>query len=366
MNEKRIHRAMEKHAGDFYAVAEEIGEEPFRVRNFWIRYADKHADDAGIARLAGAMDAYHDLGNRLRSARNFQKENNRLRRDNRALNDLKNLDDALKKALARKHNKPSVAPSPKPGKGRVHEWLFSDLHYGKICDGYDVATAEARVMQYAEEVRRWQEVDAPQYTRVAFLGDLIENANKHRDSRSGCEVDTAQQIVGAYRLLKAWLEKIITPGAGYFQIVACTGNHENLLGRGSQLNFMGKAHASFIIYSLLADEFDASHIEWHIPDGSFAVVGDTLYEHGDYASPTEQSMAKVLVKRSRQVGKVLRKYRQGDKHVAVVGDAGNLVCNGSFFTDKEGTEYSGVHGYTSEPCQIGFESATNTARFVRF
>lgn len=360
-----IVKAVVAHNGDYIAAAEDLGLRPYKVRDAW-RKAARASKDRKIIKLDGAIEAYETLGQRLKTARRLQRENTDLRRDLRHANDLRGFNEALINALER-DGKPLVIDQKRPSKhaGNYHEILFGDLHYGKKCHGYDINIAAVRVYHYAAKVKELQAAEKPVATRIAFLGDLIENSNKHRDSRSGCSIDTAEQVVGAYRLIRDWLEHIL-PTAGKVQVVGVAGNHENILGAGSQLNYMGNAHTSHIIYQLLRDHFKKHKIHWVLPEGSFAVIGDSVYEHGDLAQPTEQDMAKIMLKRSRQADRMCNKYRQGDKHVAVAADGGNLVCNGAFFSDRAGTEFSGTRGYCSDACQVVISSAKDRLNFVRF
>lgn len=359
VTDARLVKKAEEANGNYYEVAAEIGEAPVRVGNRLLAMKDLSPE------LRGKIAVWRKEGQRLQRARKFQQENALLRRDLRAATDFANLGEELTKVLERKD---WPKRKRKQGEGckelllapdvRPMEILFSDLHYGKTCEGFSPEAAECRVEQYSDAVRRLQKRYNPTHTTIAFLGDIVENANKHRDSQTGSGgMTTAEQIVGAFRSVKRFLEQVL-PGAGKIvDIVGVSGNHENPFGSGASMAAPGASHYTYIIYSLLADFFEgwaANGIEWHVPRGNFAFVSRTrtIYEHGDAVKPDDKSMADQLIKRSRQVGEFCEHYRQGDKHVAVAADSGRLVCNGAFYSDRAGTEYSGIMGYSSQPSQV--------------
>lgn len=363
-SDKQLVDKVSKANGDYYAIAAEFGMRPYQVHDKVVKSSKDEA-------LLGKVSVFREFGQRLQRARKFQSENVQLRRELRATTDIANLSELISNILRRtdfpkrKKNRKGKARM-RPSLDTRAEWLFSDFHYGKKCDGYDVGIAVERADHYADEIANFNKENNPSRTTFAFIGDLIESTLKHRDSQSGSEVGTAEQVVGAFRCIRNFLRKTLPTAGEEINIVGVSGNHENPLGHGALMSWQGAHHLTFIIYSLLADEFQSDErIEWTIPRGNYALLEGTIYEHGDDVQPNDKAMSMQLVKRSRQVGEFCTRYRQGDKHVAVIADAGNLICNGAFFSDQSGTEFSGVKGYSSQPCQVGIIN-DETVRLVKF
>lgn len=354
VNIKKLIKAVDKAGGNYYEVAAAEGLRPYKVHDALVACEDLAPE------LRGKMAVYRQEGQRLQNARRFQTENNKLRRELRAASDYANMADDISRLLGRRAwpkrplkvqgKRLRNAPDDRPV-----EILFSDLHYGKTCDGFNPDKAQHRVEQYADAIITTHKRVKPTRTTIAFLGDLIENANKHRDSQTGSAgMTTAEQIVGATRLIKHFLERVIPTCGQEIDIVGVAGNHENPFGAGASMAAPGSSHFTWIIYSLLADHFGGcvKDITWHVPRGNFVEHDATIYEHGDDSQPNDRSMSTQLLKRSRQVGRFCSRYRQGDKHVAVAVDGGLLICNGAFYSDRKGTEYSGIKGYASRPTQV--------------
>lgn len=356
LTDRQLMSRVAKANGNYYDVAHEIGEQPVRTGDRLLRM------DGLSEELRGRILVYREEGARLQNARRLTKENNKLRRELRAATDFSNMAEDIAKAFKRKdYPKRSLKEESKALRfapdDRPTEWLFSDLHFGKTCEGYSPQVAESRVEQYADAIKIAHKRIHPTHTTIAFLGDLIENANKHRDSQTGSAgMTTAEQIVGATRLCKKFLDRVLPTCGRTVDIVGVCGNHENPYGAGASMASPGAAHFTHVIYSHLADCFEgwvANSLSWHIPRGNYARINQTVYEHGDDTQPTDKSMNEQMVKRSRQCGQFITRYRQGDKHVAVAADGVNMICNGAFYSDRNGTEYSGIKGYASIPTQVG-------------
>ncbi len=310
----------------------------------------------------------------LKKLRQCRALNQRLRREHASLTDelarrdwIQDALDALPDAMMRRDKAHAgYTKQTSNATTQTHEWLLSDLHLGKRIRGYNTATAKQRLAHYADAIVARQAADAPHYTTLAILGDLVEGARKHEDSHNGCDCDTPQQLAEAIAAVDAFINAIYPQSGQHLRIVCIAGNHERD-AKGSAQNFQGLTHWSYTIYKVLAHMWRAhERIRFEIAEGAYATAllhpcgRKAVYEHGSKVMVSESAMTTRRAKRSEQCGRLLHCYRQGDKHNVSVFDSGKLVCNGAFFSDSNALEYSGVAGYASAPAQVGFSHGYNS------
>lgn len=246
------------------------------------------------------------------------------------------------------------------------ELLFSDLQIGKIMPNYNTDIARRRIQAYVEaalfKIAQHQK-SGYVFDKIvlAFLGDIIESDKKHENSARATDTSTAEQIKHAieyiYSLLIVPLAKLGIP----MDVVCVTGNHDHD-GHGLAQYCPGKNHLSYPLYHalrMLSEVAGFSHLKFSIPEGAFWIHNiynhNILYEHGVGISTAESSMFKRRAERSQQIGKGITYFRMGDKHNISRFNEDTLVVNGAFFGgDIGGNDYSGINGYSSQPCQVMF------------
>jgi len=328
-----------------------------------------------------------DHARELAKTRNAQAENNKLRRDNRALIDaLGNKDaflDGIAGAVTKLNRRPKVRlpKQVRKGKGITVEILLSDLQIGKLSSEYNTPVAFKRLVEYGESILfgiRMKQAAGYNVERIilAIIGDIIESDKKHDNSARATDTGTAQQIhdatVGIFRHVVAPLA-----GLGIRMDVPCvTGNHD-WDGHGITMFRPGREQLSYPLYKaleLLSQASGYEHVAFDVVDGSFTtqtIYGQrVLYEHGVGVSVTEQSMKAHKIKRSEQRGEYITYFRMGDKHNVCAFNSGQYIVNGAFFgSENTGIEYSSIAGYSSIPAQwMGFhcERAPGDGRFTLY
>lgn len=328
----------------------------------------------------------YDRAKELASKRNIMVENNKLRRDNRALIDALGNKEAAVDALAQvartfKRRPPVKATSAGKGKGTplTVELLLSDLQIGKLAPNYNTLIARKRLFEYgrAAVFQINQKIKAGYRVEriiLALLGDIIESDKKHENSARATDTGTAEQMHDAMAgIFEFVLEPLARLGIG-IDVVCITGNHDHD-GHGLNMFQPGKQHLSYPLYKsleLVCKHAGYEHITFDIAEGSFTtaeVYGQhILYEHGVGVSVSETAMTSQKLKRSEQVQKYLTYFRMGDKHTVVSFNSGQHIVNGAFFgTDKTGVEYSAISGYSSIAAQwMGFHTPRGDERFTLY
>lgn len=329
----------------------------------------------------------YDRAKEVARSRNAQVENNKLRKDIRALVEQVGTKeafiDAAERMVAELPARPPVNFRAFTG-GQVGtpvtvELLLSDLQIGKLAPGYNTLVARKRLFEFGRAAMFQIEQKASVGYRVerivlALLGDIIESDKKHKNSARATDTGTAEQIFDA---ISAIFEFVVEPLARLgipVEVVGVTGNHD-WDDHGIAMFEPGKQMLSWPLYrtlELLTNRAGYSNVTWTIPEGSYATVdfyGQTaLYEHGVGVSVTEQAMRQHKVKRAEQEQKYITYFRMGDKHTVTSFNSGQLVVNGAFFgAGPGGLEYSGIAGYSSTPAQwMGFHVARKDTRLTLY
>lgn len=334
-----------------------------------LRYWESRFDESD------RTDGYDRARNLVRT-RNAQTENNRLRRDQRALSDAIGTRDAFYDSLAMLVDGMGTRPpvehkrfvGVQAGIPMTVELLFSDLQIGKLAHGYNTPTAKLRVREYTRAALFQIEQKIALGYRVerillAIIGDIIESDKKHKNSARACDTGTAEQMWDAQEVL---FYEVIEPLARLgikLDIVCVTGNHD-WDDHGINMFEPGKTHLSYPLYKGLEMVTKRAgyglFTDFYIPDGSYQIMDiygqHILYEHGVGVSVGESPMKSHKIKRAEQEKKHLRYFRMGDKHNVSSFNSGAYVVNGAFFgAGKGGKEYSGIVGFDSVPAQwMGF------------
>ncbi len=316
-------------------------------------------------------------------SRNAMVENNKLRKDIRALSDALGNKDAFVDSVAQLlHDMPERPPvnfrpfmGGQVGTPITVELLLSDLQIGKLSPGYNTAVARKRLFEFGRAAAFQIEQKASVGYRVerivlALLGDIIESDKKHKNSGRATDTGTAEQIFDAIEGLFMFVVEPLARLGIPMQVVCVTGNHD-WDDHGISMFEPGKQQLSWPLYrtlELISQRSGYSNVSFDIPEGSYAVTDFygqlALYEHGVGVAATEQAMKAHKIKRAEQERKHLTYYRMGDKHTVTSFNAGQMVVNGAFFSAAAGgTEYSGIAGYSSCAAQwMGFHVARSDNR----
>jgi len=330
-----------------------------------LRYWVSTMDDSEVE---GSVTQTVERTRELARSRNMSSENNKLRRDLRAvldenqlLSDYRTLLDHLQinplPMVPRRYN-----PT---GKKMTVEALFSDLQIGKLSGSYNSAIARARVKEYGDVLvdKINQHVHAGydvELIKLVVLGDVIESDKKHINSARGCDMGTAEQMKEATELLVELIGKIAMTGIEV-QVIMVTGNHD-WDGHGMNSYMAGQEHLSWPMYNAVKQISEAMYgeaVRFDIPRGAFHLDNiygtNVLYEHGVGVASSQAGLEKRRDQRAQQLGVHVGLFRMGDKHNICRFNNDRLIVNGAFFgTDKVGGEYSSFLGYQNEPSQIMF------------
>lgn len=333
------------------------------------------------------LNAPFDRAREVVRSRNFQTENNRLRKDVRVLSDAVGSREAVLDAMTRIVDELPQRPPVEHKKfvgGQVGtpvtvEILLSDLQIGKLCPGYNTDVARKRLFEFGRAALFQIEQKAAVGYRIeriqlGLLGDIIESDKKHPNSARATDSSTAEQLYDAtYGLFEYVIEPLARLGIP-MGIEAITGNHDHD-DHGINMFEPGKNHLSWAMYrslELLTARSGYGNVKWSIPEGSYGIVDfygqKALYEHGVGVAATETSMKAHKIKRSEQEKKHLTYFRMGDKHTVTSFNSGQMVVNGAFFgATAGGTEYSGIAGFSSVPAQwMGFHVARKDNRMTLY
>lgn len=329
----------------------------------------------------------YDRAKEVARSRNAMVENNRLRRDVRALAEglgtKEGFIDAVERLCAELPERPPVNYKGfiggQAGEPVTVEILLSDLQIGKLSPGYNTLTARKRLFEFGRAALFQIEQKASVGYRVerivlGLLGDIIESDKKHKNSARATDTGTAEQIFDA---MEGIFEFVVEPLARLgipMDIVGITGNHD-WDDHGLNMFQPGKQQLSWPLYKsmeMLTARAGYSKVKWIIPEGSYAIVDFygqyCLYEHGVGVSVAEASMKAHKIKRAEQEKKHLTYFRMGDKHTVTSFNSGQMVVNGAFFgAGAGGTEYSGIAGYSSVPAQwMGFHVRREDSRLTLY
>jgi len=306
----------------------------------------------------------------LARARNMSSENNKLRRDMRAVLDeneiLRDYHGLLQDSLKALQEVPLPQRRVSSGGKRMTiEAIFSDLQIGKLSGNFNSEVAIARVREYGDallgkiqqHVLNGYDVEL---IKLAVLGDIIESDKKHANSGRACDIGTAEQMQLATELLVELIGKLAMTGIKV-QTIMVTGNHDHD-GHGLNMFMPGQEHLSWPLYNSVKLVCEAKYGEattFVIPRGAYCIDeiynNRVLYEHGVGVASSQAGLEKRRDQRAQQAGTHITYMRMGDKHNICRFNNDRLVVNGAFFgTDTVGGEYSTICGYHNEPAQIVF------------
>jgi hypothetical protein len=326
-----------------------------------------------------------DRAKELAKVRNAQAENNKLRRDNRALIDAlgskNSLIDGITDAV-RTLNRRKAAQTVKQvrnGTPLTVEIVLSDLQIGKLSSEYNTPVAFKRLQEFGAALvfQIKQKIAAGfkvERIILAIIGDIIESDKKHDNSARATDTGTAEQIHDA---TVGIFEHVLTPLAALgipIDVPCVTGNHD-WDGHGITMFRPGREQLSYPLYKaleLVCRTAGYGHVAFDIVDGSFttsSIYGQkVLYEHGVGVAVTEASMKAHKIKRSEQLGKYITYFRMGDKHNVCSFNSGQYVVNGAFFgSENTGVEYSSIAGFSSVAAQwMGFHTPRKDGRFTLY
>lgn len=287
------------------------------------------------------------------------------------LTEMKSLIQSLPKLCATDYgtvNKLQAKRDKKKGKVRnmTVEALFSDWQIGKVMDGYNTEIARRRLQEYARalifKIKEHQE-SGYNVERIvlAFLGDIIESSEKHKNSARATDSSTPRQIANASYFVFIDLLIPLAELGIRLDVICVTGNHDHN-DHGIQMYKPGEEHYSVVFYEAwkhLCAAQGITNITFDIPSGYYThtdIYGHgIIYEHGVGLSVQEKALNERLHRRSQQVGKFMSMFRMGDKHNISRFSNDTLVVNGAFFgQDRHASEYSGIMGFNAPAAQIIF------------
>lgn len=310
-------------------------------------------------------EGYANLAKRLRTA---QRTNNQLRKIHRGAVDSGNtesLSDVFKVLSDNLEGKFYTYEKPtKPCStlNKTVEILFSDLQIGKISESWNTPTAIKTLKYYGQELLRIVEEAKPERIIFASLGDIIEDAIKHK-IQSAISTDTGNAEQMANAIEHVWwsvLAPLINTGIP-MEIVGVQGNHGSSENKGMDMFKAGKYGYDYTIYKTwenMCKLIKADHVTFNLPEGHFAtyrIYGKlTVAEHGYSCKGTsENAMLTLRNKRSTNLQEYVHRLVIGDMHHYCNYDNGNLQVNGAFFgVAFDAIEYSGIMGFHAVPAQV--------------
>lgn len=329
----------------------------------------------------------YDRAKEVQRSRNAMVENNKLRKDARALVEAVGTRQAFLDATAQlmedlpRREAVNFRPfmGGQVGTPMTVELLLSDLQIGKLSPGYNTPVARKRLFEYGRAALFQIEQKASVGYRVekivlALLGDIIESDKKHKNSARATDTGTAEQLYDAQEGLFLFVIEPLARLGIPMEVVCITGNHD-WDDHGLNMFQPGKQQLSWPLYrtlEMLTHRVGYSNVTFDIPEGSYSVADFygqlALYEHGVGVAASEQSMKAHKIKRAEQEKKHLTYFRMGDKHTVTSLNAGQMVVNGAFFgATAGGTEYSGIAGYSSCAAQwMGFHVARKDSRLTLY
>lgn len=365
-NNYEIRKAMRDCGDSMSKAAKRLSElHGVKVSPQLLRYWVSCMDDTEVdAELTQRVERTRELSR----ARNVSAENNKLRRDIRAILDENALLHDYRASLDDLLSDLNVVPAmPRVnnagGKRMTVEALFSDLQIGKLSGNYNSEIARRRVQEYGDVlVQKVQQHQMAGYDveliKLAIIGDVIESDKKHINSARACDMGTAEQMKVATELMVELIGKLVMTGIPV-HVVMVTGNHD-WDGHGINSFMAGQEHLSWPMYNstaLICEALYGDAVRFDIPRGVFhldQIYGQhVLYEHGVGVASSQAGLEKRRDQRAQQLGVHISMFRMGDKHSITRFNNDRLVVNGAFFgTDKVGGEYSSLLGYQNEPSQI--------------
>lgn len=357
--------AMRKAGAEFQLIADSLQRKyGLTVTDDSVRHAyNRNANLAEVTNTVGSIKVLKEIARVKRNNSQTAKENRTILAALNSREDLLEQLTSLVDKVAPGVNAPRAAPTLDPSKRAMTvEALISDVHVGKITKTFNVKECRKRLRLYTtvllQEIERKRAHYNVEHVVLAMLGDMIENAMMHgKESAVNCEFGNAEQVRYATELL---LEEVLLPviQTGVpVTVIGIAGNHDRD-EENPTYNDPGKASLTWVIYTmlkLLVERAGYTNVKWQIPEGVYTtldIYGDTiLYEHGDRikGNNSKASFLANIMKRSGQVGKVIKGMRIGHWHEYNCYDNGAVIVNASVPGQDS---YADVNGYNSLPGQV--------------
>ncbi len=263
------------------------------------------------------------------------------------------------------------SPSTSKGLRRMTmEILLSDIHYGKETKTFNLEICRERMRYFTDsaiqDFRNKSKTFNVEKIILALLGDIIESATMHGlESARGCEFGNSRQVQEA---IVSIFEDVMEPLAQLGVPIHCpcvTGNHDRT-EHARTYNNPGEENLTWIIYKtleLLSNRAGYSHITFDVPTEPYTTVdiygNVALYEHYDNAKAnTRVALEALMMKRQKQLKKVVNFMRGGHFHEATMFGRGTIITNGSVPGQDS---YATVMGFDSEASQfINYYIETST------
>ena len=307
----------------------------------------------------------------LKDTHNTKKRNSYTSRQNRELLDylakkgdiLEGVDAIVKKIKPVKFKFPKIKKS-KNKKDMTMELMFSDIHFGKLTDTFNLDICKRRIRYLAYTLIKEIKRNSSQYDIerivLALLGDMVESATMHGlESSKGCEFGNSRQM---WECIDSVFDDLIVPVAMYamkkgitIDIVGVTGNHDRTEAKRTY-HYPGESNLTLVIYKTLEKLCRCSgfkHIKFHIPKSSYAILeiyeNKILYEHFDNAKAcTRIALEKLLADRIKQIGDNIEYARGGHFHESTMFGLGKIIGNGSVCGQDSFAEVQGFDSVASQ------------------
>lgn len=325
------------------------------IRKAYKRYEDSEvSEDTLIKNIKTAFTA-------KKTASKLRKENKTIVESLIGFDDVISAIDSLKKVklINFKANKPIKKSKKK--KGMIMEALLSDLHYGLKTKSFDSSVLRSRLKKYVgafiASKNREEKSHNIEMFRLLLNGDIIQSTSFHgAKSEAACDITNAEQLAVA---IESLFFDVVLPLAkeGYpVEIIGMSGNHDRFLPDKFTID-PGKHYFTWTIYKALENLCKAAgikNVKFIIPEKAYHVYdcfgSKFLVEHGDLVKKgSPETLEKQLMKRSAQVGEILKGIRIGHFHNDFVGNVGRYIVNGSPVSDDH---YGDCLGYVSRPSQL--------------
>lgn len=111
----------------------------------------------------------------------------------------------------------------RPEGGSTCVLLLSDLHFGKIAEGFNMAVAHERISTIPERLSSYLPKDCNEVI-VLLAGDLVEGEDIYPNQNCHVEVPLIEQVYGATRAIWLMLRKFSNSGMS-IKVYTCPGNH---------------------------------------------------------------------------------------------------------------------------------------------
>jgi Icc-related predicted phosphoesterase len=249
-----------------------------------------------------------------------------------------------------------VKPKSTKGKKMTIEVMLSDIHYGKLSDGFNLKKCRERMRDLTtvllSEIEQKQKSFNVEKVIVALIGDIIESSSMHgMESMMGSEFGNSKQVQEA---IESLFYDTLLPIAetGIKVVVPCVpGNHDRY-DTSRTMQKPGLNNLSWIIYKMLeslANAHKLKNVQFDITEDSYVVHSiygsNVLYEHGDELRNVQKgTILNHMEKRGRQIGKQIHMARFGHWHEYVCFNRGQAIVNESVCGQDS---YAKIKGFSS-------------------